>query len=287
MRQLLPFIAVFLAMALVSSCQESATAPAEQIANAAPAATKRPAIEDTSLRSASYLERGFPAYDRNWSGKDMETAARAIQKLAETSPNELPRFQSARSGEVFARMVSPDNLLLYQNKSLPLESRFPDYLLYNQSLSQILKTYYSVYLKGKTTVDEFVELTGATLGIAKVQMDLAMEFWPQVSKQDADYEVRAGGMRQVQQGLTDMVLGSLMMLSDYKALDPRAQSRLLEYCLETFPTITEFLGPTTQQEVMQRIGKLAQDPQLASLSGRLNQLQSEVQAAAQRPGLDL
>src|SRR5687768_13419983 len=79
-------------------------------AAAGPAAEPSNAIRDHSLPADKYIELGLPSYDRTWSGPEMTAAANALRSIAATSPQQLPRLNSGRSGAVFARIMAPDNL---------------------------------------------------------------------------------------------------------------------------------------------------------------------------------
>ena len=66
---------------------------------------------DNSLGSAEYVSRGLPAYDRLWSAADYREAATALKAISAENPTLLPRSGSAKSGELFGRIVSLDNLI--------------------------------------------------------------------------------------------------------------------------------------------------------------------------------
>jgi hypothetical protein len=220
----------------------------------------------------------------------MATAAAAVQTIAGTTPERLPRFNSAQSGAIFSRITSPENMDIYRNKTLPLEARFPDFILYGSSLSTITKTYLATALEHKTTSDELIELTGANLRATQLQLDIVKEFLPTMSKQDPSYEVRLAGLRQMQDGLASVAVGSTIMLADEEkeyGPTPDGRSRLLAHCRESLPAIAQHLRPATQRELELRLAQIAQDPKLGKWSTELRRLHEDVRAAIARPGLDL
>src|SRR5262245_66468073 len=86
----------------------------------------RPPISaDPSLTPEEYLKAGVPAWEKPWSAEDMAAAARALSAVAEKDPRSLPRYQSERSGPLFARITAADNLDRFKDPSLPLDQRFP------------------------------------------------------------------------------------------------------------------------------------------------------------------
>lgn len=75
---------------------------------------------DESLTSEEYLRLGLPAQDRDWSAEDMAKAEKILALLARKGYRKLPRYKSQRSGEVFARLTSPQNLDTLKDRTLPL-----------------------------------------------------------------------------------------------------------------------------------------------------------------------
>lgn len=70
------------------------------------ARTQEPA--DRSLTVAEYEALGIPATDHRWSADELGTAVSLLARLAEKHPEQLPRYESARSGPVFHRLVEFD-----------------------------------------------------------------------------------------------------------------------------------------------------------------------------------
>ena len=63
-------------------------------------------LEDCSQSVAYYTARGLPDLDRLWSEQDWKTVVRALTKIAREDPAALPRWQSPRSGVLFARLLA-------------------------------------------------------------------------------------------------------------------------------------------------------------------------------------
>jgi len=247
-------------------------------------------VKDRSLRSDRYVELGLPADDRSWSGIDMASAAVALQKLADRHPEQLPRYKSTQSASIFARMTSSENLDLYRNKTLPLDSRFPDCLQYVDSLNTINKLYLSAALKRTVTGDELVELNGAILRAFQVELELVEEFLPTLSKQDPKYAVRLDGLKKLQNNLAGIAAGALTMLNaddeDDGAL-PDWRTRFLIHCHDTLPAIVRMLSAVSQKEVVVRLDKSTHEPKLRNWWPELRQLRDDVRRATEKPGLNL
>jgi hypothetical protein len=68
----------------------------------------QPSADDKSLTLEQYRELGIASADRIWGASEY---AEALEGLSTISRDALPRFGSRRSGALFARMISTENLL--------------------------------------------------------------------------------------------------------------------------------------------------------------------------------
>lgn len=257
---------------------QSVVIPSDLLPTSESAAPGKP-VADQSLTGDQYIALGIPASDRTWMGEDMKTAAEVLVSLAAEHPEQLPRFESSRSGAVFARIISADNLKLFREQQLPLESRFPDGLAYMQSHGSILSTYLKVFLKHQCSENEMMELMGSNLRGFHMILDLVDEFWPTLSKDDPSYPARVRGMEQMRSGLGNVVNGSITTLTEDQTYSLAVRLKLLKTCREEFPAIVTRLGHSSQVEVQQRLVKLADDPKLQPLQEQLRLLRDETVAA--------
>lgn len=236
-------------------------------------------IPDKSLTANEYIALGMPAHDREWAARDMAAAVSTLKVLASQSPEQLPRFGSAKSGAVFARIVTADNLKFCQSRSLPLEARFPQALEYSISQNEILKIYLSARVADKVTGNEIVELMGAQLRGVQVQLRLLDEYLPTLSREDPKYAVRMAGHVQMRQGFATMVSSVIVMLTETNVYDAAMRSRLLEHSRATFPDIVARLAEPSQQEILKRLDELAADTDVQELQAGIGSLRDEVRAA--------
>lgn len=236
-------------------------------------------IPDHSLTGEKYIELGVPASDRTWMGDDMKHAAEALRTLEATHPDQLPRFESTRSGAVFARIVSTDNLKFFRHNSLPLDSRFPPAIAFMQSHNLIVVTYLDAFLKRGCPGDELIELMGSQLRICRMMFDLTDEFWPTISVDDPSYAVRRKGLETMKSGLANVIMGSITTVTEDQNYSLPLRLKMLEYCRQEFPGIVPKLAAGSQTEVQLRINKLVDDPKLKPLHDQLQLLRDETVAA--------
>ena len=239
---------------------------------------------DQSLTSDEYVRKGLPAHDRTWSGSDMTRVSKVFVEIAQEDQGKLPRYRSERSGMVFDRVTSDENLQLYRSKSLPVEARLTEGLNYVQSLNQVLKTYISAFLKKKVSDSEVIELMGASLRSAVMMVELADEFFPTLNKNDPSYQTRLDGLAQMKRGLATVVAGSIQTLTEGEAHRTSERLRLIGYLKQTAPTLISALPPGSRLETQVRLEKLSTDPGLSDLQPSFNELVAVVREAVEKAG---
>ena len=276
----------FTALAMVtlvgSICSNSSSAPPGQpnAESGAPADPK--ALADESLTSEEYLRLGLPAQDREWSGNDMGKAEKILASLAQKGYRQLPRYKSERSGEIFARLTSPQNLNLFKNRTLPLDLRFPQALSYFQASNQVLNLYLTGFLKEDVRDSELVELMGAHFRSTVVLLELVDEFVPTIKKDDPNYQIRMQGLHKMKRGLASIVAGGLQTLTERESYRVNELVRLVGHMQETFPLIVPRLPPGSRTETLLRLEKMQEDPALKDLQPGLRELHSKVKASVEK-----
>jgi hypothetical protein len=232
---------------------------------------------DESLNADEYVRLGLPAYDRRWSAGDMAKAEKVLASLAQAACQHLPRYQSKRSGAVFARITSAKNLERFRKSNSPLDTRLSEVRDYIQAFNEINKLYGFAFLKKKVANGELVELMGAQFRSTVVAIELVNKLHddPRHAAGMQDFE----GMKQ---GLASIVAGGLQALTDHESYRRSELARLVGYMQETFPVIVPWLPPDARAEAMIRLEKLHEDPALRELQPRLKELRSQVKASVER-----
>lgn len=65
---------------------------------------------DESLSTEEYLARGLPPIDSAWGVDEYGQCKEVLESVTHEEFKSLPQLQSSKSGEVFKRMTSPDNI---------------------------------------------------------------------------------------------------------------------------------------------------------------------------------
>jgi hypothetical protein len=139
-------------------------------------ATAQPSSVDESLPLERYLEMGISSPDSSWSvGEYLE----AVEALESISPKSLPRHGSAKSGALFARLVSTDPFLSDAGIGSVVDSgpqvaamNVMRQVTHGRNLMRLLKLYFP---KGKGMHPfsaEFIRLSLLTLQSLRSTLDL-------------------------------------------------------------------------------------------------------------------
>lgn len=275
-------IAVLTALALLPAafgCSKAPT-PVSGQANRSDATGKQDdAHADASLTVEQYVRLGMPAPDREWSPQDMLRAYEVLAALAKEDHQQLPRYQSERSGQMFARIASPQNLNQFKNAALPLEVRMTGAVSFAQVSHQLLSVYLSGFVNDQTRDTELVELTGMVFRMTVFLVSLVDEFLPTIKSDDPRYQVRIDGLEQMKRGMASMVAGTLDSLSarEYRTDELK---RLISYLQETLPGILPQLSEVARTETALRLEKMQNDDSFNELQPQLGELCKAVKNAA-------
>lgn len=280
----LPLLAV---AALAVSCRCQREGNASDPPAVAWSAANPIQIADLSLPNEQYVALGLAAYDRNWSSADLRESAAYLSALTTTKPGSLPRYLSARSGKVFARITSSDNLAVLSNPAASVSIRLPAALLYTHELNGIYQLYVAALQSKTVTGEDLVELHGARLRACRVLLELAEEFLPTLAKSDPKYLSRIEGIQAMRSATSDVMLAAVHALSEPLTYGLPARKRLVEYCREAFPAIAPRLAVAKRDALVLELKAAVGRPNLSNLQPELGMLQQEVtRTVAITPELD-
>ncbi|WP_166831012.1 hypothetical protein [Thalassoroseus pseudoceratinae] len=239
-------------------------------------------LADNSLTTEEYIRLGLPAPDREWIGSEFTGIAAIIGQLAQRDATQLPRYQSPKSGDVFARLVSTENLEFYRNSQVPMQQRMPASLAHTQGLNTVFWNYLSLSAQQSGLSGEIVELAGAQMQLSLVIRELATELLPQLDPNDPTYPVRMEGYNRMKKGFAMTFTGCLQMLSETDRYEMKDLKRLLTHVQATLPQMMPHLSEGSQLENLVSIEKLIENPELEELRPELKKLYTQLKS--QRDG---
>jgi hypothetical protein len=283
-----PAYARFLCLVLLFGCQSRpATQYPEVPAGAMPAPEaladgKTIATpEDHSLNADEYLRLGVPAVDHAWTGGEIHTAAAVLKDVAKADASHLPRYRSERSGMLFARMTSAQNIDPYRDgKRFSRDERVNALLAVLDATSDlVLSSYVPGFDKQLTGDSELIELIGADLRVSLSLVSLVDSVSTAMTPQQRDAPARVAGLEKMRAGFAQMASGSLTMLTETSSYRTSERLRLLGYLRVTLPFFVTHLSPAAQAALLSQLDAVVHNPQLTPLQPALDSLAGGVRRA--------
>jgi hypothetical protein len=173
-----------------------------------------------------------------WSGRDYEQLAAALEAGAMAPPY----LREPRSAPLFRRIVSIENLAALQDRTVPVQRRFGEYLTIQGSANRILKRYLDETNRGQNAHEELAQLMALSLRISAVGVDLIEDFLPTVPK-DEKYKVRMEGLQRVKLGVMTQFEGAEVSLAERHLYSPKDLSLILEAMSSTIPSLKRYFSP--------------------------------------------
>jgi hypothetical protein len=279
-------VCLLLCWSLLTACKAVAETGAEGSGAAAasqvestPSAVEPPP-QDSSLDVAAYVAAGVPSPDRDWAGSDMERAAEALTAIVAADPDALPQHGSARSGQLFDRIVSAGDLGIVQNEQLSVHQRLGQAITLQEAQRRILMLYLRALEQRQTSGRNLIELVGASLRTSAVIFTLAEAFMATFSPDDPSYAARQSGMDQMRSGFATSLSGALDTLTEAENFSLVDRQRLAEILESVMPDLIGSLTPASRQELVVRLQAMSGEPSLQDLQPRLSSL-ATIAAAAQ------
>lgn len=232
--------------------------------------------EDHSLAADQYGKLGLPDVNHAWSSAEMNQAAKALVEIASHDAAQLPRYHSARSGTVFARLTAPQNLDALRDESRKFDDRFQETLGDFQAANAILPLYIEGMNQKKSGDSELIDVMGLEFRVAATLVTLVDQIIPTIKPGAADYATRMAGLEKMKSGLATMAMGGLQSLTERDTYRAGERLRLVGFMTETYPTIVSRLSATGQHDALARLDSLSADKHLKELQPALDQLRTAV-----------
>src|SRR5262245_49559792 len=176
--------------------------------------------EDTSLSLEDYIAAGVPAYDRKWTSADMAKAYKALQKVAKDK-RRMPRYGSERSGQLFDRITSEENLAFLEDGSTRLSTRCSEYFQYIEAAQGIGNMYASLVETDKGYASEMVEIIGAAQRAVRAGLKVMDERLAEFEKSDPRRAKEASDL--IKGGMAQMATGCLETLENLPSQQTQAR----------------------------------------------------------------
>jgi hypothetical protein len=233
-------------------------------------------VEDSSLTPEAYRALGLSPFESNWTSLEMKAAAAQLESLAKSDPRQLPHYKSPRSGIVFERITSKDNLAALNDASMPLSIRLNAAADYSRAIDAVVRVYVAALSDKAVPGSDVTELYAAQLRSCEAVMRYLEEFLPTLSAGDPSYPARMAALERVRVGLGEIVVGIVRALSEPRFFGVEARKRLVEYCSSTFDGIVPRLPLNARQTLLDQLTTASHNRNLANLQPQLNALRDRV-----------
>lgn len=217
---------------------------------------------DASLSIADYQKFGVPSPEPIWGAEEYELALGKFDSLKLA----LPRHGSARSGALFTRMISTDNLLHGRAVRQILEAG-PDET--QAALARMIKYTEQVpvllmmYIDGSAALQpygaEVVRISVYTLQTGRALFDLTYGFVDSQPEELQNSEGIRNAKQQMRDGLSQTMGGLLAMLAEDKAFTSADIEFLAEGLRREVPGIFGYFSASQKKTVRESIELLAKE----------------------------
>lgn len=234
-----------------------------------------PIKSDGSLTLKEYAKLGMPSPGKAWAGRDYIRACRALVDLAKRRPDLLPRWRSDKSGKLFARMVSVENLKPAENAKAALNPRLQLAGTCMVAFGSTLITYGKANTETGLYGDEIIEMIGFGLRVAALTMELLGELPRDALRGGAAAARNEKVVKQTIEGLSEVVDGAIAACGDGRTYTLDARLRLAGYLKEALPRLLPRLPEEKREGIRARVDGLlkeVKDPKLRAMAEALRAL---------------
>ena len=146
--------------------------------------------KDLSLTPDEYQDMGMPDHSKIWDYKDYNEACATLSNIKSLKSFSLPRKGSKKSGEIFDRMISTDNLSFLLDESVPLYEKAHQIQKYVDIQGCFVTAYTSLNNREQYYNHELIDLYLFGLTIAQDMLDLGHLINESIEEKDIEMQSR-------------------------------------------------------------------------------------------------
>jgi hypothetical protein len=203
--------------------------------------------KDLSMTPQQYMGQGMPAYNRSWTEQDFQKAQNVINSLKIKDFYSLPRNSSRRSGEVFRRITSKENLSFLEDTTLSLQAKAYRILSIGNMTGQMGTLYFDKLKTKQYYSEELTEIYIAHLYIRGKMLELAEKIENSTSQEDIL-------MRSGRNGIVSSYVLLITFLAGEqektRAFAVRDQKRLSKELLNSIEENIQYLDSGNKQKII-------------------------------------
>lgn len=212
----------------------------------------KPRNEDISLPLEEYKKIGVPMPDNVWTLSDYLIAFSALKNLKLKRPFVLPIKDSERSGAIFSRMISFENMSFLKQESIPLSEKANMILGFLKVHSELIDVYTNIRMKKQYYHRELIDINIFGLRLVEKMIDLAHE----INNSDVPSDINMkSGYRSIQ----------VIYITSIKEILEN-QKHTSQYLIEDLEILTDSLSNSVLRNRNWMDSTLTNDLRLALLS---------------------
>ena len=233
---------------------------------------------DESKSLETYRAAGVPAIDKPWGSDEYKAAFDAIFKLGKKW-EALPRFKSAKSGALFERIVSLDNMNSVATESTPLDQRKTQVQLLMANSTQLLQYY---IVRPGLYNRELVECEAFILKLVLLKIQIMDKYVSGLDSKSAEYSKQIEEKKLMHEGVHDVVISALNPLEDWRNTSTSSRLRVCEILAEYLPDLLVQGTPETQEYATNRISGILKHEAEPRIKAAISKLQDKVDRLPKR-----
>lgn len=184
---------------------------------------------DQSLTFEEYQKLGMPDYNKVWNMEDYSNAFYVLNTLKFENAKALPSRESEKSGVLFSRMISTDNLSFLQDETLPLWARADMIKWFVNTMLDLKVAYTLIGTERQYYVRELMDIDIFRVRVAQKMLDLGNKLYE--SDDPSDVMMQAD-FPKIQKMYVDIIL-ELLEVQQHTDKYPQETLELLGDSLST------------------------------------------------------
>ncbi|MBK9390670.1 MAG: hypothetical protein IPN68_10885 [Bacteroidetes bacterium] len=223
-------------------------------------------VRDHSLKPDDYIKLGMPDNNKVWTNDDYVAVNITLSSLKMNDPLSLPRKNSRKSGEVFQRLVSPENLNFIYDTVFPLRTK-AYFIQYYPRFQTEIEQMYTIDYKGKPYYsEELIDLHIFGLHIQDRMLELG---WIIDRSEDPETEGLKGGMQSVQYNYLRLIPRLLDELLESESYTPDGLERLSLAIAESLTRNKEWMNRENKDYLLTSLKSTAEKSKTGAIKENL------------------
>lgn len=237
---------------------------------------------DESFSMESYRSLGVPPADKVWGNEEYR---KAVDVLLQEPVRSLPRFESKRSGAMFARIIATENLLpaggyqtIVDRGPEATQAAFIRMTDYMEPLTK-LRDYY--LQKGEVKQPygkEVVRLSFFMVQSARAVVDLTEAFISTLPEQKRMASSTVDSKNRLREGLRQLILRSIEMLGEEESYDDADLEFLAEGLRQDLPMIAGYFNAAQVKSLRVQIATLSDKHRSPKVRASLQRLNDQMES---------